>query len=174
MKSSFHSLSFLLLPLFSTQFNSSAPKLVSWQTGVPKLSTLFYYRSLPSATTTEQYCWIFPYNHFPRTPRKTICIVNEACLLICCLATDVLFLRALARSRMCLRSRCLARGIHVTVSLLQISNSTFLILCLTKIKGVGGYLYVCAIHLQIHMEQKNLLEADSRYATQDRFYFMRW
>jgi hypothetical protein len=34
--------------------------------------------------------------------------VNEACLLIRCLAMEVLFLRALAQAEMCLPSRCLA------------------------------------------------------------------
>jgi hypothetical protein len=46
---------------------------------------------------------------------NTAYIVKEACLLICYLAMDVLLLRALAPVGMCLRSRCLAMGLYVTV-----------------------------------------------------------
>jgi hypothetical protein len=44
----------------STQFNTSAPKLVSWQAGVSKLDStaLLFWQKLPS-------------NHFARIPRKT-------------------------------------------------------------------------------------------------------
>jgi hypothetical protein len=44
---------------------------------------------------------------------NTASIVKEACLLIRCLAMDFLF-RAMALAGMCLPSRCLAMGIHVT------------------------------------------------------------
>jgi hypothetical protein len=65
----------------------------------------------------SDYCSILlniSYNHFARTTQKTASIVKEVCLLIRCLAVDVL-LRALATAGMCLPSRCLAMGLHVTV-----------------------------------------------------------
>jgi hypothetical protein len=40
---------------------------------------------------------------------------EKACLLIRCLAMDVLLLRALAPAGMCLPSRCLAMGLNVTI-----------------------------------------------------------
>jgi hypothetical protein len=49
-----------------------------------------------------------------RPAENTASIFKEACLLIRCLAMDVLFLRALARAGMCLPSRRLAMGMHVT------------------------------------------------------------
>jgi hypothetical protein len=42
-------------------------------------------------------------------------IVGEACLLIRCLATDVLLMRTLASAGMCLPSRCIAMGLYVTI-----------------------------------------------------------
>jgi hypothetical protein len=47
--------------------------------------------------------------------QKTASIVKEACLLIRCLAVDVLMLRTFASAGMCLPSRCLEMGIHVTI-----------------------------------------------------------
>jgi hypothetical protein len=41
-------------------------------------------------------------------------IVKEACLLIRCLAMDVIFMRALARTGVCLLIRCLRICMHVT------------------------------------------------------------
>jgi hypothetical protein len=60
-------------------------------------------------------CRTLPYNHFARTTQKTASTVNEACLLIRCLAIEVLLLRALAPAGMCLPSSCLAIGLRVTV-----------------------------------------------------------
>jgi hypothetical protein len=57
MKFSFHSL-IPFLPLFcNCQFNSSAPKLISWQAGVSKLNSVLFN-------------WILPYNHFAQTTQK--------------------------------------------------------------------------------------------------------
>jgi hypothetical protein len=104
MKSLFH----ILIPFLSaarsedsSQFNSSAPKLISWQAGVSKLDS-----SLP---TPVLFCLTLPYNHFPRNSLKTASIVKEAYLRTRCLAVDILLLRALACAGMCLPSRCLAR-----------------------------------------------------------------
>jgi hypothetical protein len=61
-------------------------------------------------------CRTLLYNHFARTPEKTPSfIVNKLCLLIPCLAVDVLLLSEFAFAGMCLPSRCLAMGIHVTL-----------------------------------------------------------
>jgi hypothetical protein len=63
------------------------------------------------------YCSMLLYaaQHFARTTQKTASLVKEACLLIRCLAMDVLLLLALAPAGMCLRSRCLAVGLSVTM-----------------------------------------------------------
>jgi hypothetical protein len=42
-------------------------------------------------------------------------VVKGMCLLIPCLAIDVLFLSDFACAGMCLSGRCLAMGIHVTI-----------------------------------------------------------
>jgi hypothetical protein len=55
------------------------------------------------------------YNDFARTPRKTpSSVINSACLLVRYPAMDVLFLSDCFVG-MCLSSRCLAMGIHVTI-----------------------------------------------------------
>jgi hypothetical protein len=59
MKSSLHRL-IPFVPLLSTQFNSSAPKLISRQAGVSKPTLHSMLLNL-----------IFLYNHFARNPRKT-------------------------------------------------------------------------------------------------------
>jgi hypothetical protein len=46
---------------------------------------------------------------------NTASVVKKACLLIRCVTIDVLLLHALAPAGMCLPSRCLAMGIHVTI-----------------------------------------------------------
>jgi hypothetical protein len=51
------------------------------------------------------------YNPSAGTMQKTQ--LEKACLLICCLAIDVLFLRAYASARICLPGRCLAMGLYV-------------------------------------------------------------
>jgi hypothetical protein len=50
---------------------------------------------------------------------NTASIVKEACLLIRCLAMDILLLRAFASARMCLPSPCLAIGRHATILLIK-------------------------------------------------------
>jgi hypothetical protein len=53
-----------------------------------------------------------------RTPRKTpFYVIKDAYLLVRCLATGVLLLRAGCVAGMCLPTRCLAMGIHVTISI---------------------------------------------------------
>jgi hypothetical protein len=49
--------------------------------------------------------------------KNTACIVKEECLLIRCLAMDVLLFRAFASAGMCLLSRYLAKSIHTTISI---------------------------------------------------------
>jgi hypothetical protein len=104
MRSSFHSL-IPSLSLFSTQFNSCVPKLISRQAGVPKLYSSFH--SMPLNTSL----WPLYTDH----AENTAFIVKEGCLPICCLAVAVLLLRVLTPAGMCLPSRYLAMGIHVTI-----------------------------------------------------------
>jgi hypothetical protein len=60
-------------------------------------------------------CSTLPYNHIARTTQKTACIIKGACLLFCCLATDVLLFCPLAPAGMRIPSRCLATGLCVTI-----------------------------------------------------------
>jgi hypothetical protein len=104
MKSSFHSL-IPFLPLFcncqfrrldSIQFQAHIP--ACWRSKT-RLFTYFLSCSMSKS----------------RTKQKTASIVKEACLLMRCLAIDVLLFRALACAGVRLPSRCLAMGIYVTV-----------------------------------------------------------
>jgi hypothetical protein len=52
--------------------------------------------------------------HGPRR-KHYLSIVEETCLLLRCLAIDVLLLRASASAGMCLPSRCLAMALYVTI-----------------------------------------------------------
>jgi hypothetical protein len=81
-----------------TQFNPSAPKLISRQAGVPKLDS-----TRLRLYTTEHF--LITTLHGP--PRKHS---------LNCLAMDVLLLRALVPAGMCLPSRCLATGLCITIS----------------------------------------------------------
>jgi hypothetical protein len=53
-------------------------------------------------------------------------LVKKVCLLIHCLAIDVILLSEFACMGMCLLSRCLAMGIHVTI---LFTSRTIMILC---------------------------------------------
>jgi hypothetical protein len=105
----------------STEFNSSAPKLISRQAGVSKLDS-----PLSSLLCTTLCCRTLLYNHFTRTSRKTPSyIVKEACLLTRCLAMDALLLRAYAFVGMCSPSRCLAMGLRVTICIICFGEVIF-------------------------------------------------
>jgi hypothetical protein len=88
--------SFLPILQLPTQLNSSAPKLISLQAAIASFVTLLY-------------------NHFAQATQKTVSVVKEACLLIRCLAMDVLLLHAFASGRVCLPNRCLAMVIRITI-----------------------------------------------------------
>jgi hypothetical protein len=68
----------------STQFNSSVPKLISRYSGVSKHNSSLYFMLLNTCL------WSLCTDHAENTT-----YVKEACLLIRCLAVDVLLLRAL-------------------------------------------------------------------------------
>jgi hypothetical protein len=59
--------------------------------------------------------------HAPQ--RKHSLSTFEACLLIRCIAMDVLLLRAYASAGICLPSRCLAMGLYVTILIGPLSTS---------------------------------------------------
>jgi hypothetical protein len=98
---SFHA----IIQQLPNQFDSIAPELISLQAGISKLDST----RLLSCQLRK-----LPYNHFARTTQKTASI-EEACVLICCLAMDVLLLGAFASAGISLLTRCLAVGIHVTI-----------------------------------------------------------
>jgi hypothetical protein len=50
-----------------------------------------YPGGLASRNSTRLCCWTPHYNHSARTTQRTASLVKEACLLIRCLAVDVLF-----------------------------------------------------------------------------------
>jgi hypothetical protein len=87
----------------STQFNA---KLIAQQAGVSKLDS-----------TRLPFCYAehFLITTLHRPTENTAPIVKEVCLLIRCLAIDVLLFSEFACAGMCLPSRCLAMGIHVTL-----------------------------------------------------------
>jgi hypothetical protein len=108
MKSSFHSLTSILLLFCNCQFR--------------RLDTIQFLSSYPSKLASRNSirhstscCWTLLYDYFARTTQKTAYIVMEACFLILYLAMNVLFLRAFASAGMCFPSRCLTMGIHVTM-----------------------------------------------------------
>jgi hypothetical protein len=91
------------------------PILKTWLNSIPS--------SYPSAlasqtrlylTTTVLYCRTLLYNHFAWTTQRTASVVKVMCLLIHCLARDVVPCE-FACVGMCLPSHFLAMGIHVTV-----------------------------------------------------------
>jgi hypothetical protein len=111
------------LPSSSIQFNSSAPRLISWQVDVPKLdfwlpTTLLYFVASSSCILGTDHT------------EDTASIFKEACLRAHCLAMDVL-LYAYASKKMCSSSRCLAMDIHVTLSssLFFFHSSSLWLLC---------------------------------------------
>jgi hypothetical protein len=56
------------------------------------------------------------YNPSSRTTQETSLPIVKVCLLIRCLSMDVLFVRLYASAGMCLPSRCLATGLYVIIS----------------------------------------------------------
>jgi hypothetical protein len=78
------------------------------------LPTTVLYPCYPAPTSTV--LANTSYNYFARTPRKTSSsAVKNACLLVSYVAMDVLLLLSARVAGMCLSSRCLAMGIHVTI-----------------------------------------------------------
>jgi heme/copper-type cytochrome/quinol oxidase subunit 4 len=111
MKSSFHRLiSFLPFPLNHLGLSSPEfdPLLDDWL-------KLFFNWTISTSDNSLQWPSLSVYNPSARTTQKTQPILGDACLLIRCLAIDVLLLCALAPSGMCLASRCLAMGTHDSV-----------------------------------------------------------
>jgi hypothetical protein len=53
-------------------------------------------------------------------------IVKEACLLIRCLAMDVILLLDLAPAEMCLLSRCLAMVLYVTLVAIHMATNVYM------------------------------------------------
>jgi hypothetical protein len=113
MKSSLHSLlpflSFLLhhLRLPSPELDQFLGKLTQMSSSSTELSQLLI--------TTNSNDFLRPFETHRHGPRRKHClfIVEKTCLLIRCLAKDVM-LRVLATAGMCLPSRCLAMGLYVT------------------------------------------------------------
>jgi hypothetical protein len=80
-------LPFLQLPILKTRLDYS--RLLLYTPSALSVSTLYY--SVCTTTVLQN----ISDNHFARTPRKTpSSIVQNACLLVCYLATDVLLSRA--------------------------------------------------------------------------------
>jgi hypothetical protein len=118
MKSSWHSL-IPFLPLFcSCQFRRLDSVQILWSEAHPAMlasrnSTLRFSTRLLFSTRSRLLTVSF-YNPSARAPQKTAYIVNEMCLPRRYLVVDVLLSLALASAGICLSSRCLAVGLHVT------------------------------------------------------------
>jgi hypothetical protein len=91
------------LPIFSIEFNSSPPKIISWQAGVSKLDSmlllpvqeLFFITTLhvPRSKKKPHYCWEGVF---------TAPLHNDgSCSIVACI---------FVAEGMCLPSRCLANG----------------------------------------------------------------
>jgi hypothetical protein len=110
----------------STQFNSSAPKLMSWQAGVSKLES-----TRLKLTRTAFFVPFITPRHEPRRKHGFYLLVR-ACLLTCCFSKEVLLLRTYTSAGMCLPSRCLAMGLYAKIyklymlKLQQISHFRYL------------------------------------------------
>jgi hypothetical protein len=108
--------------------------------------------------------WTLIYNHFARTTQKTQPILLKRRFMIRCLAIDVLLLRALAPAGMCLPSRCLAVGIHVTILSSHWYTQIFLVVSLLQILvpklciGEEGttFLNITGIHFRPQMVKSYL------------------
>jgi hypothetical protein len=102
----------------STQFNSSAPKLISRQADVSKLDSVQFLCS--QAHTPAGWClgtlviilnWILPYKILHERRRKhRLSILGKVCLLCHCIATKLIRL-LLAAAGMCLPSHYLAMNV---------------------------------------------------------------
>jgi hypothetical protein len=72
--------------------------------------------SIQFSTTTLSNNLLCPFITSRHKPRRTQSFsIVEVCLLIRCLAMNVLLLRTFASARMCLPSRCLEMGFYVTI-----------------------------------------------------------
>jgi hypothetical protein len=117
MKSSFRNL-IPFLPLFcSFPFRILEPSSYPGRQTSRNPTLHFRFLSILPNTSSQSLC---------TDPKENIAsIVKEACILICCLAMDILFLLTLSRAGMCLSSRCLAMVIHVRIFLLYLISKHF-------------------------------------------------
>jgi hypothetical protein len=102
----------------STQCNSFAPKLISWQAGVSKLT---------NSSRLNSSLYLLCADHADHA-ENSLSIAGKACLRRRCMVTEVMrLLLAYSLPRECLPSRCLAMnnysdfailafGLHVTIS----------------------------------------------------------
>jgi hypothetical protein len=111
----FHSLTHSL-PLFcNCQFRRLGliQFLIYRHAGVPKLDSSFSWLLLLVKVKVKLTLRLTDYctDHV----ENTAYIVDQTCLPCCCPAIDVLLLQKLTRAEMCLPSRCLAVGLHITI-----------------------------------------------------------
>jgi hypothetical protein len=99
MKAYFHGLISFLPVFHKCQINSipSAPKLISWQTGVSKLDSTLLYNHFTRTTQKIQrlYCWVGVFT----TPLHS----NRSYSIVACV---------FVAAGMCLPSRCLAMNVY--------------------------------------------------------------
>jgi hypothetical protein len=110
LKSSLHSL-IPSLPFLSITLDCHLQNSTQFLTTINS-NQLFFSYTLSVSDSNQPLPWNFPLYSLEADPTENIVfycpILFEACLLIRCLAVDVLLLRALVPAGMCLPSRCLA------------------------------------------------------------------
>jgi hypothetical protein len=93
---------------------------------------------LLTTTNSNDLCPFITPRHGQRRNHR-LSTVEKACLLICCLAMEVLFLRAYASAGICLPSRCLAMGLYVTLLLLVVVVVVVVVVIVVVVYKLGLY-----------------------------------
>jgi hypothetical protein len=115
--------SFLAISSQSPSTSISRTRPSSWQLTQMNLSSAELSQRLTTTNSNDLLCPFITSQHGPRS-KYSLSIVEKTCLLIRCLAMDVLLLCAYASAGMCLPNRSLAMGLYVTIHL-KIPSTTF-------------------------------------------------
>jgi hypothetical protein len=113
----------LATDLWQSHCNFKAHMKSSLHRLIPLLPFLLIYLTMPcpeldNLTTILSNDLLCPFISLRQGPhRKHSLSIVEVCLLIRCLITDVLLLRAYASAGMCIPNRCLAMNLYVTMYL---------------------------------------------------------
>jgi hypothetical protein len=92
--------------------------------------------------------------------KNTDSIVKKAYLLIRCLAMEVLLLSAFASAGICIPSRCLAMGIHVTISVNHFSRNFSVSVAHESATSqvIILYIYICIVNFKCQCLSQSFLK----------------